>query len=56
MDATVWWVLLVVVGLIVGPFAALRAVSALRGLRGGRKISPAEDEQEAREKKDRSFW
>lgn len=30
MDATVWWVLALVVVLIVGPFATLRAVSHFR--------------------------
>ena len=30
MDATVWWVLALVVALIVGPFATLRAVSHFR--------------------------
>ncbi|MDP3858207.1 MAG: hypothetical protein Q8Q73_10665 [Stagnimonas sp.] len=30
MDATVWWMLALVVALIVGPFATLRAVSHFR--------------------------
>jgi len=47
MNATLIGILILVVALIVGPFAALRAVSYYRGRRSGtaaKKPAPADDE------------
>lgn len=54
MDATVWWVLALVVALIAGPFAALRAVSHLRMRRPPRP--PPKDEDESDPDKPTGFW
>ncbi len=54
MDATVWWVLALVVGLIAGPFATLRAVSAFRARRG--RPQPAPKDADDDKKDGGSFW
>lgn len=55
MDSTVWWVLLLVVGLIAGPFATLRAVSAFRARRGTAQAAAAYAKDD-REKEDRGSF
>lgn len=56
----VWWILLLVVGLIVGPFATLRAVSALRSRRSGTPSKPvasaADELDEDGKPKSSGFW
>jgi hypothetical protein len=56
MDATIWWVLLLVVGLIAGPFATLRAVSAFRARRGTPQAAAAIAKEDDEKKNRGSFW
>lgn len=52
----VWWVLALVVVLIVGPFATLRAVSAFRSRRPDRKLPPPVPEPKDDPDQPTGFW
>ncbi|WP_293372672.1 hypothetical protein [Nevskia sp.] len=57
MNATVIWVLLLVVVLIVGPFATLRAVSHYKARRLSSTKKPAADDDNPDDPdKPRGFW
>ena len=57
MNATVIWVLVLVVVLIVGPFATLRAVSHYKARRtASLKKPPADDDDPDDPDKPRGFW
>jgi hypothetical protein len=47
MDSMVWWILLMVVAMIGGPFATVAAVSAFRSRRAARAIKPVKDDEDA---------
>lgn len=55
MTATVIWVLVLVVVLIVGPFATLRAVSHYKARKAAAK-KPADDDKPDDPDKPRGFW
>lgn len=56
MNATVIWVLVLVVVLIVGPFATLRAVSRYKARRPSTKKPAIDDDQPDDPDKPRGFW
>ena len=56
MNATVIGVLVLVVVLIVGPFATLRAVSHYKARRGAMKKPPADDDNPDGPDKPKGFW
>ena len=56
MTATVVWVLVLVVALIVGPFATLRAVSHYKARRQATTRKPEDDDGPDDPEKPRGFW
>jgi hypothetical protein len=46
MNSMVWWILLLVVALIGGPFVTLATVSAFRSRRAARAARPVKDDED----------
>ncbi|WP_157622947.1 hypothetical protein [Solimonas soli] len=58
MNGTIIGVIILVIALIVGPFATLRAVSYYRGRRSGRPATPSAARPDAEDDPDKpsGFW
>ncbi len=56
MNATVIWVVVLVIVLIVGPFATLRAVSHYKARRSASTKKPSDDDNPDDPDKPRGFW